>query len=186
VDRADARRQARPGTTARRQEPQRSTQDRAPPVLRARRRRGATACRSTAVSPVRSVTTSSTRSPCSSSPWSSARAPGCSPTPAGTSRSTWSTRESTRRSSRSRSTVPPGARSTHPPRPTEAARATGAAAQLGCGAPARGRLTGQRSESIHGDSRCCSPAFGSSPLSGSLMTNANDSGEGVPGAVTGG
>ena len=35
--------------------------------------------------------------PCSSSPWSSARACGCSPTPARTSRSTWSTREPTRR-----------------------------------------------------------------------------------------
>ncbi len=44
-----------------------------------------------------SKTTSSTRSTCSSSPWSSARARGCSPTPARTLRSTWSTREPTRR-----------------------------------------------------------------------------------------
>ena len=36
-----------------------------------------------------STTTSSTRSICSSAPSSSARARGCSPTPAGTSRSSW-------------------------------------------------------------------------------------------------
>ena len=38
------------------------------------------------------TTTSSTRSPCSPTPWSSARAGGCSPTPAGTRRSSWSSR----------------------------------------------------------------------------------------------
>ena len=39
-----------------------------------------------------STTTLSTRSSCSPIPWSSARAPGCSPTPARTWRSNWSTR----------------------------------------------------------------------------------------------
>jgi dihydrofolate reductase len=42
-------------------------------------------------------TASSTRSPCSSSRWSSARARGCSLTPARTWRLTWSNREPTRR-----------------------------------------------------------------------------------------
>src|SRR4051812_10550511 len=44
-----------------------------------------------------STTTSSTRSSSSSFPWSSARARGCSPTPARTSRWTWSAREPTPR-----------------------------------------------------------------------------------------
>ena len=39
-----------------------------------------------------STTSWSTRSPCSPSPWSSARAGGCSPTPARTRRSSWSSR----------------------------------------------------------------------------------------------
>ena len=51
-----------------------------------------------------SQTTSSTRSTCSSFPWWSARARGCSPTPAWTLRSACPSREPTRRASRSRST----------------------------------------------------------------------------------
>jgi dihydrofolate reductase len=58
-----------------------------------------------------STTSWSTRSPCLSARWSSARARGWFPTTAGTWRLTWWNRELSRRASRSRSTGRPGARS---------------------------------------------------------------------------